>query len=62
MTTSNTSKTASALRFADVGTLPKRMLASIEGYEKSLLVTLEEAVKSLVPIVPKVERNAFIVK
>ena len=62
MATSNTNKTAAALRLADVGTLPKRMLAPIEGYEKSPLVTLEEAVKPLVPIVPKVERNVFIVK
>ncbi|CAF4559639.1 unnamed protein product [Rotaria sp. Silwood1] len=52
----------SALRFADVGTLPKRMLAPIEGYEKAPLVTLDEAVKPLISIVPKVERNVFIVK
>ncbi|CAF2603985.1 unnamed protein product [Rotaria sp. Silwood2] len=52
----------SAFRFADVGTLPKRMMAPIEGYEKVALVTLEEAVKPLVDIVPKVERNVFIVK
>ncbi|CAF1372887.1 unnamed protein product [Rotaria sp. Silwood1] len=38
------------------------MLAPIEGYEQSPLVTLEEAVKPLVNIVPKVERNVFIVK
>ena len=62
MATSYTDKTASALRLADVGTLPKRMFAPIEGYEESPLVTLEEAVKPLVPIVPKVERNVFIVK
>ena len=42
--------------------LPKRMLAPIEGYEKSPLVTLEEAVEPLVSIVPKVKRNVFIVK
>ncbi|CAF2814699.1 unnamed protein product [Rotaria sp. Silwood2] len=51
-----------ALRFADFGALPKRMLAPIEGYEKMPLVTLEEAVKPLVKIVPKVERNAKVVK
>ncbi|CAF5193904.1 unnamed protein product, partial [Rotaria magnacalcarata] len=38
------------------------MLAPIEGYDKSPLVTLEEAVKPLIKIVPKVERNVFIVK
>ena len=52
----------SALRFGDIGALPKRMLAPIEGYEKSPLVTLEEAVKPLVSIVPRVERNVLIVK
>ncbi|CAF0837436.1 unnamed protein product [Rotaria sordida] len=50
------------LRFADFGALPKRMLAPIEGYEKIPLITLEEAVKPLVNIVPKVERNVKIVK
>ncbi|CAF1071083.1 unnamed protein product [Rotaria sp. Silwood1] len=49
-------------RFADVGTLSTRMLAPIEGYERVPLVTLEEAVKPLIDIVPKVERNVFIVK
>jgi hypothetical protein len=52
----------SALRFADLGTVSKRMLAPIEGYEKMPVVSLEEAVKPLLDIVPKVERNVFIVK
>ncbi|CAF1541321.1 unnamed protein product [Rotaria sp. Silwood1] len=62
MAYSNMNETTSALRFADMGSLPKRMLAPIEGYEKASLVTLEEAVKPLVKIVPKVERNVFVVK
>ncbi|CAM4891511.1 unnamed protein product, partial [Rotaria socialis] len=62
MAYSNSNEKHSATRFADLGALPKRMLAPIEGYEKTPLVTLEEAVKSLVKIVPKVERNVFIVK
>ncbi|CAF1268537.1 unnamed protein product [Rotaria sp. Silwood1] len=62
MAYSNMNETTSALRFADMGSLPKRMLAPIEGYEKAPLVTLEEAVKPLVKIVPKVERNVFVVK
>ncbi|CAF4035401.1 unnamed protein product [Rotaria sp. Silwood2] len=62
MAYSTSKEKISALRFADVGTLPKRMLAPIEGYEKAPLVTLEEAVKPLINIVPKVERNVFIVK
>ena len=61
MASSLPSKT-SARRFADLGTLSKRMLAPIEGYEKMPVVSLEEAVKSLVSIVPQVERNVFIVK
>ncbi|CAF3310102.1 unnamed protein product [Rotaria socialis] len=38
------------------------MLAPIEGYEDMPIVSLEEAVKPLVAIVPKVGHNAFIVK
>jgi hypothetical protein len=61
MASSNAIK-ASAFRFADLGVLPKRMLAPIEGYENMPIVSLEEAVKPLVDIVPKVERNVRIVK
>ena len=59
---SSSSAKNSALRFADLGTVSKRMLAPIEGYEKMPLVSLEEAVKPLVDIVPRVERNVFIIK
>ena len=59
---SGTAGQNSARRFADIGTLSKRMLAPIEGYENMPVVSLEEAVKPLVKIVPKVERNVFIVK
>jgi hypothetical protein len=59
---SSTAEKTPALRFADMGVLSKRMLAPIEGYEKMQIVSLEEAVKSLVNIVPKIERNVFIVK
>ncbi|CAF1686440.1 unnamed protein product [Rotaria magnacalcarata] len=52
----------SALRFADVGALLKRMLAPIDGYEKAPLVSLEEAVKPFVNIVPKIERNVYVVQ
>ncbi|CAF3111101.1 unnamed protein product [Rotaria socialis] len=61
MAAGNGDKSAS-LRFADFGALPKRMLAPIEGYEDMPLVSIEEAVQPLVNIVPKVERNVFIVK
>ena len=50
------------LRFADLGTPPKRMLAPLDGYENMPVVSLEEAVQPLVDIVPKVERNVFVVK
>ncbi|CAF0873897.1 unnamed protein product [Adineta steineri] len=59
---SSTTGNTSALRFTDLGVLPKRMLAPIEGYENKPLVSLEDAVKPLVDIVPKIERNVFIVK
>ncbi|CAF1139263.1 unnamed protein product [Adineta steineri] len=59
---SSTFGKTSALRFADLGVLPKRMLAPIEGYENEPLVSLEDAVKPLVNIVPKIERNVFVVK
>ncbi|CAF2829500.1 unnamed protein product [Rotaria sp. Silwood2] len=49
-------------RVADFSPLPKRMLAPIEGYENMPLVSIEDAVKPLVSIVPKVERNLYIVK
>jgi hypothetical protein len=53
---------STALRFADFGILPKRMLAPLDGYEKFPVVSLEEAVQPLVDIVPRVERNVFVVK
>ena len=62
MATSITEEKNLSKRIADVGPLPKRMLPPIEGYENLPVVTLEEAVKPLVTIVPKVERNVYIVK
>ena len=59
---SSSSAKNSALRFADFGTVSKRMLAPIEGYENMPVVSLEEAVKPLINIVPKIERNAYFVK
>ncbi|CAF4464276.1 unnamed protein product [Rotaria socialis] len=44
------------------GVLPNRMLAPIEGYEDMPVVSLEESVKPLVGIAPKVKRNVFVVK
>jgi hypothetical protein len=62
MASGNHDEANAALRFADFGVLPKRMLAPIEGYENMPLVSIEEAVKPLVSIVPKIERNVFVVK
>ena len=59
---SSTAQKNAALRFVDLGTLSKRMLAPIEGYEKMPVVSLEESVQPLIAIVPKVLRNVFIVK
>ncbi|CAF1306604.1 unnamed protein product [Rotaria sp. Silwood1] len=61
MDTNNGDKSIS-LRVTDFSSLPKRMLAPIEGYESAPLVSIEDAVKPLVSIVPKVERNVHIVK
>ena len=36
---------STALRFADLGILPKRMLAPLDGYEDLPVVSLEEAVE-----------------
>jgi hypothetical protein len=49
-------------RFSDIATEPHTMLMPIEGYEKMPLVTLEEAVEPLVPLVRDVQRRARIEK
>jgi hypothetical protein len=53
---------ASMLRFTDIVAKPKRMLAPISGYEHMPLVSLEEAVKPIVDLVPDVERMVWTVK
>lgn len=53
---------SSALRFTDVGTLSSRMIAPIDGFAKMPVVSLEQAVKSLVDIVPEIERNTYFAK
>ncbi|CAF3341402.1 unnamed protein product [Rotaria sp. Silwood2] len=61
MDTNNSGKSMS-IRVTDFSPLPKQMLAAIDGYENMPLVSIEEAVKPLLNIVPKVERNVHIVK
>ena len=59
---SSTTGSSSTRRFTDVEVLPKRMLAPIEDYKNQPLVSLNEAIKPLINIVPKIERNVVIVK
>ncbi|CAF3895981.1 unnamed protein product [Rotaria sp. Silwood1] len=58
----NSDDKSMSLRVTDFSSLPKRMLAPIEGYTSTPLVSIEDAVKPLVNIVPEVERNIYIVK
>ncbi|CAF4632160.1 unnamed protein product [Rotaria socialis] len=50
------------LRITDVAEESLRFLAPIGGYSKMPLVSLEEAVKPLVPILPDVQSHAYIAK
>lgn len=68
-TASATSKVADAVnqlksahRVCDMVREPDRMLLPIEGYEKKTLVSLEEAVIPLIPLVTDVKRKAWIAK
>jgi len=49
-------------RFSDIVAEPRRMLLPIQGFEKMSLVSLEEAVKPLVSVVPDVEQMVWIAK
>lgn len=49
-------------RYFDVFQEPCRMLMPIQGYEKKPLVSIEEAVDPLVPLVPDVKRMAYVAK
>ncbi|CAF1010560.1 unnamed protein product [Adineta steineri] len=49
-------------RFSEFTSQPRRMLPPILGYEKEPLVSLEEAIDPLIPLVPEVERMAWTVK
>jgi hypothetical protein len=56
LTTTDTTLT----RLTDVQFEPGKFLSPIEGYEKVPLVSLEQAIQSLLSIVPDIERRAFI--
>ncbi|CAF1058277.1 unnamed protein product [Adineta steineri] len=45
-----------AFRFSDFTSEPEKMLPPIQGYEEQPLVSLEESIHSLIPLVPEVER------
>jgi hypothetical protein len=49
-------------RIADVGQEPLELFSPIGGYEKMPLVSLEEAVKELVHLLPAVQSHAYIAK
>jgi len=49
-------------RFSDIVAEPQRMLLPIQGFESMSLVSLEEAVKPLVSVVPDVEQMVWIAK
>jgi len=50
------------LRITDIAQEPLKFLTPIGGYAKMPLVPLEEAVKSLVPILPDVQSHAYVAK
>ncbi|CAF3376386.1 unnamed protein product [Rotaria sp. Silwood2] len=50
------------LRVTDVVEEPLEFLAPISGYGKESLVTLEEAVKPLVPILAEIQSHAYVAK
>ncbi|CAF4480390.1 unnamed protein product, partial [Rotaria sp. Silwood2] len=50
------------LRITDVVQEPLEFIAPIGGYEEMPLVSLEEAVKPLVPILPAVQNHAYVAK
>ncbi|CAM4989079.1 unnamed protein product, partial [Rotaria socialis] len=50
------------LRFSDVVQESLKILAPIDGYSKVPLVSLEEAVKPLVPILSDVQAHAYVAK
>lgn len=54
--------TPHAVRFTDISNEPQKMLMPINGYEKLPFVSLEEAVKPLVSMLPKVQDYAYIAK
>jgi hypothetical protein len=49
-------------RFSDIAGESCQMLMPIQGYEKQPLVSLEEAIESVVELVPDVKRMAFVAK
>ncbi|CAF0831168.1 unnamed protein product [Adineta ricciae] len=50
------------LRMSDLTSEPKRMLPPIKGYEKELLVSIDEAIQPIISIVPDIEEMVWTVK
>jgi hypothetical protein len=63
MTTDGERETAQLmLRISDIASEPNRLLPPIRGYEQMSLVSLEEAVKPLLSILPEVQSYAYVAK
>ncbi len=50
------------VRVSDIAKEPQKMLLPIAGYEDMPLVSLEEAVKPLVPILPRIQSYVYVAK
>ncbi|CAF5110018.1 unnamed protein product, partial [Rotaria sp. Silwood1] len=50
------------LRITDIVQEPLEFIAPIAGYEEIPLVSLDEAVKALVPILPAIQSHAYVAK
>lgn len=62
MSSNNSTNKSRALRLSDVFGEPGKMLTPIQGFEGMPIVSLEEAVKPLVSVVPDVKRMAYVAK
>jgi hypothetical protein len=51
-----------ALRFLDIDEDPQRMLPSIEDYENTPLVSLNQAIEPLEPIIPNIKLMVQVIK
>ena len=62
MATGGSSDTQQSVRVSDIVKEPQKMLMPICGYEDMPLVSLEEAVEPLVPILPRIRDYVYVAK